>query len=164
MEENVVEIYEGIVHRENFKKSPFRKVFENLFPFRQRYKDEGNDLMQGLVELFKHSLYGLHVRKDNSEFIKCKFQNCMETEYDDNALDYWRRLIRKYIVKLKKEDGLDCDIDIKNTKSSNLGVSFYQMVKQLWLSVSEKSTVLPIIEYITETQTVYVARKINGMF
>ena len=42
----VIEIYEGVVYRENFKISPFRKVIEKLFALRQKYKDEHNDLMQ----------------------------------------------------------------------------------------------------------------------
>ena len=43
----VIEIYERVIYRENFKISPFRKVTEKLFAFRQKYKDEKNDLMQG---------------------------------------------------------------------------------------------------------------------
>ena len=39
----VIEIYEGVFYRENFKISPFRKVIENAFPLRQKYKDEKND-------------------------------------------------------------------------------------------------------------------------
>ena len=35
----VVEIYEGVLYRENFKVSPFRKVIEKLFALRQKYKD-----------------------------------------------------------------------------------------------------------------------------
>ena len=45
----VVEINEGVFYRENFKISPFRKVIENLFALRQKYKDEHNDLMQSLL-------------------------------------------------------------------------------------------------------------------
>ena len=47
----VVEIYDGVIYRENFRVSPFRKVIEKLFAFRQKNKDEKNDLMQGLVKL-----------------------------------------------------------------------------------------------------------------
>ena len=53
----VIEIYEGVIYRENFKISPFRKVIEELFAWRQKYKDEHNDLMQKLVELFMVGLY-----------------------------------------------------------------------------------------------------------
>ena len=35
----VIEIYEGVIYRENFKISLFRKVIENLFTLRQKYKD-----------------------------------------------------------------------------------------------------------------------------
>ena len=31
----VIEIYEGVIYRENFKVSPFRKVIEKLFALRQ---------------------------------------------------------------------------------------------------------------------------------
>ena len=52
----VVEIYEGVIYRENFKVSPFRKVIEKIFALRQKYKDEKNDLMQELVNLIMNSL------------------------------------------------------------------------------------------------------------
>ena len=62
----VVQIYEGVIYRENFKISPFRKVIEKLFALRQKYKNEKNDLMQGLVNLIMNSLYGVQIRKDIS--------------------------------------------------------------------------------------------------
>ena len=43
----VLEIYEGVIYRENFKISLFGKVIEKLFALRRKYKDEKNDLMQG---------------------------------------------------------------------------------------------------------------------
>ena len=46
----VIEINEGVIYRENFKISPFRKVIEKVFALRQKYKDEHNDLMQKLVK------------------------------------------------------------------------------------------------------------------
>ena len=35
-------------------------------------------------------LYGVQITKDKNESFKCKFQNWMKTEYDDNVLDYWK--------------------------------------------------------------------------
>ena len=84
----VIEIYEGVIYRENFKKSPFGKVIEKLFALRQKYKDEHNDVMQGLVKLIMNSLYGVHIRKDIDQSYKCKTQHWMETEYDENVLDF----------------------------------------------------------------------------
>ena len=65
-----IEIHEGVIHRENFKISPFRKVIEKLFALRQEYKDKNNYLMQGLVKLFMNSLYGIQVRKDIDQSYK----------------------------------------------------------------------------------------------
>ena len=36
----VIQIYKGVIYRENFKVSPFRKVIEKFFASRQKYKDE----------------------------------------------------------------------------------------------------------------------------
>ena len=60
----VIQIYEGVLYRENFKVSLFRKVIEKLFALRQKYTDEHNDLMQRLVKLIMNSLYGVQIRKD----------------------------------------------------------------------------------------------------
>ena len=117
----VVEIYEGVLYRENFKISPFKKVIEKLFALRQKYKDEHNDLMQGLVKLIMNSMYGVQIRKDIDQSYKCKSRHWMETEYDENALDYWKLPNGNYIVKLKKDDGLESDNDVKNTLPSHLG-------------------------------------------
>ena len=45
-----IRIYEGVIYKENFKISPFRKVIEKLFALGQKYKDGENDLMKGLVK------------------------------------------------------------------------------------------------------------------
>ena len=58
-----IEIYEGVIYRENFKKSPFRKVIENIFTLGQKNNDEKIDLMQGLVKLIMNSFYGVQIGK-----------------------------------------------------------------------------------------------------
>ena len=68
----VVEIYEGVIYRENLKVSPFRKVIDILFKLRQKNKDENNDVMQILVKLLINSLYGEQIRKDIEEKFACK--------------------------------------------------------------------------------------------
>ena len=83
----VIEIYEGVIYRVNFKISPFRKVIEKLSALRQKYKDEHNHLMQKLVKLIMNSLYGVQIRKDIDQYYKRKSQHWMETEYDENGLD-----------------------------------------------------------------------------
>ena len=95
----VTEIYEGVIYRENFKVSPFRKVIEKLFALRQKYKDEKNDFLQGLVKLIMNSLYGVQIRRDINESYYCKSESWMKTEFDENVLDYWKLPNGNYIVK-----------------------------------------------------------------
>ena len=45
----------------------------------------------------------------------------MKTEYDENVLDYWNVPYGNYILKMKKDDRLDDDCDIKNTLPAHLG-------------------------------------------
>ena len=53
--EKVIEIYQGVVYRENFKISPFRKALEKIFALGQQNKDEKNDLKLGLVKLIMNN-------------------------------------------------------------------------------------------------------------
>ena len=46
----IIQIYEGVVYRENFEVSPFETIIDELFAIRQKYKDKGNDVMQLLVK------------------------------------------------------------------------------------------------------------------
>ena len=117
----MVEIYEGVIYREDFKISPFIKVIEKLFALRQKNEDEKNDLMQGLVILIMNSLYGVQIRRDINESYYCKSETWMKTEVDENVLDYWKLLNGNYIEKMKKDDGLDDDCDIENTFPAVLG-------------------------------------------
>ena len=71
----ILEIYEVFIYRENFKITPFRKVIEKLFTSKQKYKDEHNDLMQGLVNLTMNSLYGVQIRKDIDQSCKCNSEH-----------------------------------------------------------------------------------------
>ena len=86
----LIEIYEGVVYRQNFKLSPFRNVIDKLFALRQIYKDERNDVMHLLVKLLMNSLYGENIRKDIEEKFACKSEAWMMTEYDERVKDYWK--------------------------------------------------------------------------
>ena len=54
----------------------------------------------------------------------------METEYDENVSDYWKLPNGYYIVKLKKDDGLDGDRDVKKTLPSHLGAFILSISKR----------------------------------
>ena len=46
--------------------------------------------MQGLVKSIMNSLFGVQIQKVISDFCKCLSEHWMQTEYDENVLDYWK--------------------------------------------------------------------------
>ena len=161
----VIEIYEGVIYRENFKLSPFRKVIEKLFALRQKYKDEKNGLMQRLVKLIMNYLYGVQIRKDINESYSCKSETWMKTEFDENVLDYWKLPNGNYIVKMKKDDGLDDDdCDIKNTLPEVLGAFILSNSKRIMNNfIREINGFYNNSIYYTDCDSSYIEKKI-GMF
>ena len=156
----VVEIYEGVIYRENFKVSPFRKVIEKLFAFRQKYKDEKNDLMQRLDKLIMNSLYGVQIRKDINESYYCKSETWMKTEFDGNVLDYWKLPNENYIVKMEKDDGLDDDSDIKNTLPAVLGAFILSNSKRIMNNfIREINGFYNNSIYYGDTDSLYIEKK-----
>ena len=102
----VIEIYESVVYRKNFSKSPFRKVLINYLLSDKNLKTKVlTQLMQGLVKSVMNSLYGVRIRNDVNGSYFCKSYHWMKTEYDENALDYWKSPNANYILKMKKDDG-----------------------------------------------------------
>ena len=67
----VIESYEVAIYRENFKVSPFKKVIDQLFELRQRFKDEKKDVMHLLVKLIVNSLYGEQIHKRITDSYEC---------------------------------------------------------------------------------------------
>ena len=106
----VIQIYEGVIYRENFKISPLRKVIDKIFALRQKYKDENNDVMQLLVKLLMNSLFGENIRKDLEEKLACKSEAWMMTEYDERVKDYWKISGKNYIVKMIDDARLECEV------------------------------------------------------
>ena len=76
-------------------------------------------------------LYGVQIRRDIDQSYKCISQHWMELEYEDDVLDYWRLPNGNYIVKLKKDDGLDGDNDVKNTLPCHLDVFISSIKKRI---------------------------------
>ena len=111
----VIEIYKGVIYREIFKINPFEKVIDNLFALRQKYKDEGNDVMQLLVKLIMNAFYVEFLRKDLLESYQCKSEMWMMTEYDERVSDYQKINHGNYNVKMKDEEGLEDEIKKANT-------------------------------------------------
>ena len=110
IEGKVVEIYEGVIYRENFEINPFEEVVDKLFALRQKYKNENNEVMQLLVKLIMNALYGDFLRKDITESYQCKSEASMMTEYDERVLDYQKINYGNYNVKMKDDEGLQDEV------------------------------------------------------
>ena len=106
----VIEIYEGVIYRENFKNNPFEKVITKLFALRQKYNEENNDVMQLLVKLIMNASYGEFLKKDITESYQCKSEMWMQTEYDERVLDYQENNHGNSIVKMKDDEGLEDEV------------------------------------------------------
>ena len=119
--DKVIEIYEAVIYRENFKVSPFRNVIDKLFALRQKYKDENNNVMQLLVKLLMNSLYGENIRKDIEEKFTCKSEAWMMTEYDERVKDYWKKSGINYVVKMIDDAGLEDEVKKLNTMPLHSG-------------------------------------------
>ena len=111
----VIEIYEGVIYRKNFKVSPFRKVIDKLLGLRQKYKDENKDVMQFLVKLLMNSLYVENIRKDFEEKFAFKSEAWMMSGYDERVKDYWRITGNNFIVKMIDDAGLEDEAKKLNT-------------------------------------------------
>ena len=87
--------------------------------------------MQGLIKLIMNSLYGVQIRRDINESYYCKSETWMKTEIDENVLDYWKLPNGNYIVKMKKDNGLDEDCDVKNNLPAVLGAFILSISKRI---------------------------------
>ena len=156
----VVEIYEGVIYRENFKVSPFRKVIDILFKLRQKYKDEGNEVMQLLVKLLMNNLYGEQIRKDIEEKFACKSEMWMQTEYDERVRDYWKISNINYIVKMIDDRGLEDEIKKINTMPLHLGAFVLSNSKRIMNNFIHAINGFYTNDvYYTDTDSLYIENK-----
>ena len=156
----VIEFYEGVIYRENFKVSPFRKVIDKLFALRQKYKDENNDVMQLLVELLMNSLYGENIRKDIEEKFAFKSEMWMLSEYDERVKDYWKISGSNYIVKMVDDAGLEDEIKKIITMPLHLGAFVLSNSKRIMNNfIHEINGFYTNDVYYTDTDSLYIENK-----
>ena len=116
--------------------------------------------MQRLIKLIMTSLYGVQIRKDTDLSYKGKSQHWMETEYDQNVSDYWKLPNGNYIVKLKKDDRLEGDNDLKNTLPSQLGAFILGNSKRIMNNfIREINGFYNNSIYYTDTDSFYIEKK-----
>ena len=156
----VIQIFEGVIYRENFKVSPFRNVIDKLFKLRQKYKDEGNDVMQLLVKLLMNSLYGENIRKDIEEKFACKSEYWMMTEYDERVKDYWKISGNNYIVKMIDDVGLEDEVKKLYTMPLHLGAFVLSNSKRIMNNFIHAINGFYTNDvYYTDTDSLYIENK-----
>ena len=156
----VIQIYEGIIYKKNFKVSPFRKVIDKLFALRQKYKDEGNEVMQLLVKLLMNSLYGEQIRKDIEEKFLCKSEYWMMTEYDERVKDYWKMSGINYVVKMIDDPGLEDEVKKLNTMPLHLGTFVLSNSKRIMNNFIHAINGFYTNDvYYTDTDAIYIESK-----
>ena len=156
----VIQFYEGVIHRENFKVSPFRKVIDKLFALRQNYKDENNDVMQLLVKLLMKSLHGENIRKDKEEKIACKSEAWMMTEYDERIRDYWKISGINCIVKMIDDAGLEDEVKKLNTMPLHLGAFVLSNSRRIMNNFIHANNGFYTNDvYYTDTDSLYIENK-----
>ena len=116
--------------------------------------------MQGLVKLIMNSLYGVQIRKDINKSYYCKSEYWMKTEFDEIILDYWKLPNGNYIVKMKRDDGLDDDCDIKNTLPAVLGAFILSNSKRIKNNfIREINGFHNNSIYCSDTDSLYIEKK-----
>ena len=156
----VVEVFEGVIYRENFKVSSFRKVSDKLFALRQKYKDEGNHVMQLSVKLVVNSLYGENIRKDIDEKFACKSEAWMMSEYDERVREYWKISGINYIVKMIDDVGLEDGVKKLNTMPLHVGAFVLSNSKRIMNKFRHAINGFSTNDvYYSDTDSLYIENK-----
>ena len=84
----------------------------------------------------------------------------MKTEFDENVRDYWRLPNGSFIIRMKKNDGLDDDCDIKNTLPAGLGAFIFSNSKRIMNNfIRERHGFYNNSIYYGDTDSLYIKKK-----
>ena len=156
----VIEIYEEVINRENFKVSPFRKVIDNLFASRQKYKDENNEVMQLLVKLLMNSLHGEQIRKYIEEKFACESEYWMMSEYDERVKDYSRISHGNFFVEMIDDKGREDEVKKINSMPLHLGAFVSSNSKRIMNNFIHAINGFYINDlYYEDTESMYIENK-----
>ena len=116
--------------------------------------------MQNLFKLNMDSLYGVQNQKDINEHYKCKSEHWMQTEYDENVLEFRKLPNWNHKVNLGKADGLEGDKDVKNTLPSHLRAFILSNSKRFMKDLIRKFYgFITYNVYYTDPDSLYIEQK-----
>ena len=84
----ILEIYDGIIFRENYSTSPFKSYIEKLFNKRLECKKNKDDVGDALVKLLMNSLYGKTVQKDITTENHIWNKSNLASKFDESVWNY----------------------------------------------------------------------------
>ena len=115
--------------------------------------------MQGLVKLIMNSLYVENMRRDINEEDKCNSEFWMQTENDENVLDYGRYPNGEYFAKLKQDDGLESHTDLKKTMPAHFGRFILSNSKRIMINFKRENIGFESNNvYCSDTESLYVEK------
>ena len=86
----------------------------------------------------------------------------MKTEFDENVLDYWKLPNGNYIVKMKRDDGLDDDCHFKNTLPAVLGAFILSSSRRIMNNFIRKTNGFHKNNiYYTDTDCFYIEKNVR---
>ena len=86
----------------------------------------------------------------------------MKTEIDENVIDYWKLPNGNYIVRMKKDYGLDDDCDIKNTLPAVLGAFILSNIQRIMNNfIREINGFYYNSIYYGDTDSLYIKKNIE---
>ena len=116
--------------------------------------------MQGLFKLIMNSLYGCQIGKNIDTTYHSKSEHWMKTEYDEKILDYWKLPHGNKFVKMKKDDRLDDDCDIKIILPAHLGAFIVSDSKRIMNHfIGEINGFYNNNVFYTDMDSLYIERK-----
>ena len=156
----VIDIYEGVIYRKNYKINPFEKVICKMFALRQKFKKGNIEVLQLLVKLIMNALSEEFLRKDITESYQCKSQTWMQTEYDERVLDYHIFKYGNYFVEKKDEEGLEDEVRKANTLPLQLAVFILSNSKRKMNNFKHANDGFYSNDvYYTDTDSLYIENK-----
>ena len=84
----------------------------------------------------------------------------MKTDFNENVLEYFRLPNGKFIIEMKKYDGLDDDCDIKKTLTAVLGAFNFSNIQRIMNTfIGEINGFYKNSIYYRDTDNLYIEKK-----
>ena len=84
----VCKSYDGILYRESFMVSLFKKVLEHVFDQKIKDEEERNDLMVDFTKISMTSRYGQSIRKDIDKKLIIRSECWLVKNNDERVVHY----------------------------------------------------------------------------